>query len=168
MRHIRTAKQGVWEMVKPVFPFFRWLSIKLGFVTQLPERQRYHLGYLRDGITYGEFVNHLHTQHFVFQRMAFIDPDEVIGMRRLDDSDPCYQYHVRVFKDGEVRGHYEKTPEDFPFDHLKEIGLQDRSEHFVTFFGNHLQVGSNREKLDSTTLLEYHELHLEADINVNQ
>lgn len=34
-----------------------------------------------------------------------------------------YQYHVRLFKDSEVRGHYEFAAETNPIKHLREIGM---------------------------------------------
>lgn len=67
--------------------------------------------------------------------MAFVDPGEEFGMRKLCPVDYRYQYHVRVFKDGEVRGHYEKTPEDYPLDHLNEVDFQNRQDDFYAMFG---------------------------------
>ncbi len=134
MRYIRTWKQAFFELLKPGFPLVRDIGAWLGFVTPDPFRQRFPLGYLKEGTDVSLFIAHLKKHKFMYQRMAWIDPDEVLGMRKLDDKDPRYQYHVRVFIDGEVRGHYEKTPEDFPMDHLNEIGLEDRTEEFFGFF----------------------------------
>ncbi len=76
---------------------------------------------------------------FVHQWFAFVDPDEAFGMRKLCEKNCKYQYHVRVFSDGEIRGHYEKTPEDHPFDHLHEIDFQDKREDFMEFFGEYIE-----------------------------
>jgi hypothetical protein len=138
-KRAKTFRQFIWAFLKPFWPFFRWTSIKMGFVTQIPERQRFHLGYLKKGISFGEFAAFLKKNEFEFQRMAFIDPDEFFGMRRLDDKDPTYQYHVRAYKDMEIRGHYERTPEDFPIDHLNEVGLVDRADEFFSYFGDFVE-----------------------------
>ena len=137
-KHFKTFKQLVWFPIKPIFPFFRNLVIKLGIVKVPIGRQHFHIGYLKPDMDHTKLGQHLQTHKFNHQLMAFIDPDEVLGMRKLADHDARFQYHVRIFADGEVRGHFEKTPEDFPFDHLHEIGFEDRYEDFLAFLGDHI------------------------------
>jgi hypothetical protein len=52
-------------------------------------------------------------------------------MRLLDGFDYCY--HVRLFADGEIKGHYERTVESNPFAHFFEIGMQAKTEMFMNF-----------------------------------
>lgn len=148
MKYIRTWKQFFFTLLKPGFPMVRDIGAWLGIVKQDPFRQRFHLGYLKEGTDIALFVAHLRTHKFIYQRMAWIDPDEVLGMRKLDEFHPTWQYHVRVYKDGEVRGHYEKTPEDFPMDHLHEVGLEDRTKEFYGFFDGFVEFRSTGEAQD--------------------
>jgi hypothetical protein len=81
-----------------------------------------------------EFLRYIKTQGFGNHFVAWEDNDEVIGMRRLDGFN--YQYHIRIFKDGEVRGHYEYTPEAHCVRHLRKLGQQERREDFTRFLGD--------------------------------
>ena len=62
--------------------------------------------------------------HFV----AWREKGEVVSLRYTTDF--AYQYHLRVFEDGEVRGHFEYTPECYPISHMKMVGLEDRRHIF--------------------------------------
>ena len=68
--------------------------------------------------------------HFI----AWTDEDQIISLRRLESF--TWQYHLRIFRDGEVRGHYEYTPEAHPKWHLQEVGMEPRSEDFKKFLGD--------------------------------
>jgi hypothetical protein len=46
-----------------------------------------------------------------------------------------WQYHLRIFHDREVRGHYEYTPESYPLRHLKKVNMQHRREEFLHILG---------------------------------
>lgn len=58
-------------------------------------------------------------------------------MRKLDNFDFCY--HIRLFEDGEIRGHYERTVESNFIAHLREIGMEPRAAQFRRFVGSILQ-----------------------------
>lgn len=123
MRNIRTAPQLLVRLfVRPFFPFFQWLVLSLGIVKAPDVRQPYSFGYLREGISTSDAKEHLRTQGFFMNRIAFNDPGQVLSMRRLCDKKPDWQYHIRIFEDGEICAHYELTPEDHPFAHLKAEG----------------------------------------------
>ena len=64
-------------------------------------------------------------------RVAYFDPGQVLSMRRLDQEKPDRQYHLRIFNDGEVRGHYEYTPEDKPRKHLNNEIMERREREFA-------------------------------------
>lgn len=97
-------------------------------------RQNYLLGKLREGRNREEFVQYLQGKGFHNHFIALVDADEALGLRRLDGKK--YQYHLRIFKDGEVRGHYELTPERHPFRHFDGVGMEARFEHFYEFLGD--------------------------------
>ena len=83
--------------------------------------------------------------------MAWADTGQVLSWRKLESFD--YQYHLRVFKDGEIRGHYEFTPESKPVEHFVEINEQARIEEFRKFLGNYI-------------VQRKHISHLKPDVNI--
>lgn len=100
-------------------------------------RQRFHIGYLAPGKTLAELKHHLNTKwgfgnHFV----AWGDDGQVLSWRKLVDFN--HQYHLRVFSDGEIRGHYEYTPEGHPVAHFDEKGEEFHRAEFVKFLGEFL------------------------------
>lgn len=123
MKNIRTLPQLLVRIfVRPFFPFFQWLVISLGIVKAPHIRQPYSFGHLRKDISLSDAKKHLREQGFFMNRIAFTDPGQVLSMRRLCDEKPDWQYHIRIFEDGEICAHYERTPEDHPFTHLKAKG----------------------------------------------
>ena len=129
MTPIDKFKQTVWKFLYPIFPHLK------GSLSYFHEagRQRYHLGWLAPGKTLEDLKAHLAKQGFGNHFVAWDDSGQILSWRRLDGFD--WQYHFRVFDDGEVRGHYERTPEAAPIDHFAEVGEQDRSKEFFAFFG---------------------------------
>ena len=139
MKNVKTINQLLFLPIKPIFPHIRSGIIRLGIVKKPISRQPYALGYLRKDVPLPEFAEKLRTINFHKENMAFIDPDEILGVRKLDPKNPRFQYHVRVYKNGEVRGHHERTPEDHPIDHFKEVGFEPRYQEFMSMFGNMLR-----------------------------
>tara|TARA_B100000745_G_C20154618_1_gene395639 strand:+ start:8619 stop:9035 length:417 start_codon:yes stop_codon:yes gene_type:complete len=136
MRNIRTLPQLLVRIfIRPVFPFFQWLIVSLGII-KAPPRQEFLLGKLREKLSFDEVYKLLKKESFYTNRIAFIDPGQVLSMRRLDEEKPDWQYHIRIFEDGEIRGHYEKTPEDHPLGHLNNVGFEDRAEEFAVWIKN--------------------------------
>jgi hypothetical protein len=66
-----------------------------------------------------------------------IDPGQWLSLRRVDpaDSRERFQWHIRIFYNLEVRGHYEYTPEFAPVRHVLGIGMECRSSDFVRWLG---------------------------------
>lgn len=124
-------EQRVWRVIYKFFttvqrPFQRWH--KKG-------RQRYHIGWLAPGKTLEGLKRHLHSKwgfgnHFV----AWQDEGQVLSWRKLADFQE--QYHLRVFSDGEIRGHYEYTPEAHPIAHFDEKGESPHHAQFIEFLGD--------------------------------
>lgn len=121
-------EQGIWFVFTPFFIFIRKLLLALRLIRH-HERQRYLLGRLAPGRTSEEFHRHLYGLGFRIAFIAWVDRGEILNVRKRDGS--RHQYHIRLFGDGEVRGHYEKTPERHPFHHFRDIGMEPRREEFT-------------------------------------
>jgi len=81
-----------------------------------------------------DFVEYLGTQGFFNHFIAWRDSGEIVSVRRPVSFE--WQYHLRIFADGEVRGHYEYTPESHPVWHMREVGQEERREEFLEFLGD--------------------------------
>ena len=129
------TKQKTWHFVYKFFPTIQKHLLKWHIVWHEKERQRYHIGWLAPHKTLEELKKHLYTKwnfgnHFV----AWTDNGQVLSWRKLTDFKD--QYHLRVFEDGEIRGHYEFTPEAHPIDHFSEKGEQAKKKDFLKFLGD--------------------------------
>lgn len=130
-------KKNIWRRLYKVFPWLQRHFLKWHLVWHEKGRQPYHIGWLASGKTLKALEKHLHNEwgfgnHFV----AWTDRGQVLSWRKLENFD--YQYHLRVFKDGEIRGHYEYTPESKPVAHFAEINEQARIDEFKKFLGNYI------------------------------
>lgn len=128
-------KQKIWDAVYSVFLPIRTFLFKAGLIWHKKGRQRYHIGWLAPGKTLDDLKKHLHEawgfgNHFI----AWVDEDQVMSWRKLTDFED--QYHLRVYKDGEIRGHYEYTPEAHPLEHMEEKGEGDTTKEFLKFLGD--------------------------------
>ena len=125
--------------------------MKSGLVWHKRGRQKYHLAWLAPGKTLEGLKHHLHKEwgfgnHFI----AWVDEDQVLSWRKLTDFQD--QYHLRVYSDGEICGHFEFTPEAHPLEHLEERGEKEAKEDFLKFLGEF-------------AVEEKHISHLEMDPN---
>jgi hypothetical protein len=127
------AKYRLWKAFYPFHNDARNLLLA-AHVLKHEGRQQYFFGALAPGLTVEGFLKHLESQNFGNHFVAWKDDDESFSLRRPDGFER--QYHVRIFKDGEVRGHYEFTPECYPIKHLKAIGQEERRADFLKFFGD--------------------------------
>ncbi|OGI63438.1 hypothetical protein A2818_00740 [Candidatus Nomurabacteria bacterium RIFCSPHIGHO2_01_FULL_40_12] len=155
-------KQKIWHFIYKFFPTFQKLFLRWGLIWHEGGRQRYHIGWLPPGKTLQGLKKHLHSKwgfgnHFI----AWGDKDQVLSWRKLADFED--QYHLRVFKDGEIRGHFEFTPEAHPIEHFEEKGEQARKADFLKFLGDfvtekkhisHLQTNLNAYNPDSEMVIE--------------
>jgi hypothetical protein len=129
-------KKNFWRHLYPIFPWAQKHFLRWHLVWHEKGRQPYHLGWLAQGKTLEELEKHLHDEwgfgnHFV----AWKDNGQVLSWRKLESFDD--QYHIRVFKDGEIRGHYEYTPESRPLEHFVEVNEQERLDDFKKFLGSY-------------------------------
>jgi hypothetical protein len=133
------AKYVFWRTYTPFHPLLRGTARVLGvdtesFVETDEGRQNYLLGNIAPDTSLREFVDHLVSQGFANHFVAWKDNNELVSLRRVENF--THQYHIRIFKDGEVRGHYEFTPECYPFRHLRARGQEHRPEEFKKLFGD--------------------------------
>ena len=110
-------------------------------------RQRYHVGWLAPGKKLEDLRFHLHSQwgfgnHFV----SFTDDEQVLNWRKITADG--MQYHLRVFRDGEMRGHFETMPEGHFFKHFKSIGIREAKAEFVKFLGDFMVEKKHISKLE--------------------
>lgn len=132
----------IWPVVERVFNFLHQ-----------PERQPYHLGWLAPGRTLEDLKEHLATKHgFGNHFVAWTDSGQVLSWRKLVSF--SRQYHIRVFRDGEIRGHFEVTPEASPLKHFRAKGQEDRSEELLTFLGDIITPHKHLSQLEPEQLYE--------------
>ena len=127
-------KYYIWRyIISPVFPYVRNIFLRL-HVLYHNERQPYHVGFLAPEKSVEDFKKFLIDQKGFFNnKIAWVDTDEVLSVRLFDGYD--YQYHVRLFKDREIRAHYEKTPEIHPFKHFFRKTFEPKTEHVKEILG---------------------------------
>lgn len=113
MTTIQKLKQKFWRAIYPTFKKAEHLFLPF----HEKRRQPYHIGWLHPNKTLPQLKRHLSSRwgfgnHFI----AWEDTGQVLSWRKLESFEE--QYHLRVFSDGEIRGHYEYTPEYDPVRHF--------------------------------------------------
>ena len=126
-------KYYVWCIYTPFHPLVRDLALLLGIVRHAG-RQDFILGKIADEHTVEDFINHVVQQGFGRHYVAWRDHEEIASLRYVENF--SFQYHLRIFADREVRGHYEFTPEYKPIKHLYSVGMEDRRDDFYAFVGS--------------------------------
>lgn len=143
-------KNIFWSAIEPLFPTMRDIWIWLGFMTP-PPRQNFHYGYVKPEITISDVRNLLKKNGFDHDYIAWVDPGEVLNMRKVVNI--IYQYHLRLFNDGEIRGHHEYTGESHCFKHLFEKGFTKGEDYIYPLIENILDKSITSEaKSDSKSL----------------
>ena len=129
------VKYHFWKFAYPFHNGVRDVLLRAGMLhPPYIYRQNYVLGRVRRGRKMGEFLKYLESVGFANHFIAWQDDGQVASLRKLVDFK--WQYHLRVFKDGEVRGHFELTPESHPFEHYYKRGQEARREEFLSFLGD--------------------------------
>ena len=59
MNRIKTIKQLVWSPLEPMFPFWRWVWIKMGWAVVPNGRQNFYIAHLKPEISHDDFKKHL-------------------------------------------------------------------------------------------------------------
>ncbi len=131
------AKKILWKMLEPTWPSLRDLWLWLGLVHH-NQRQLYTYGFLKPGLTQHDLKQLLQYEGFCNDYLAWVDPDETLNMHKVVNTK--WQYHVRLYVDGEIRGHYEYTTESHPFKHLHEVGMVDGREYLAPLLAPLLEL----------------------------
>lgn len=153
IKTLESIKNIFWKTVEPLFPTMRDIWIWLGFMTP-PPRQNFHYGYVKPEITISDVRKLLHDNGFSHDYIAWVDPGEVLNMRKVIDV--IYQYHVRLFSDGEIRAHHEYTGESHPFKHLFEKGFTKGDDYLQPLLQNIIDNSITNENLSDP---KSHQLH---------
>ena len=140
-------KQEIWHFIYGFFLPVQKFLLKHHIIHHENKRQKYHIGWLAPGKTLEELKLHLHSKwgfgnHFI----AWTDNGQVLSWRKLTDFQD--QYHLRVFSDGEIRGHFEYTPEAHPIEHFEEKGEVNKREDFLRFLGDFVVKGKYISQLE--------------------
>lgn len=126
-----------WKIITPHHNFMRDALLRSGIIHH-KGRQDFKLGKLAEGRTLTDFLHYLHALGFGNRFIAWDDDGQIVSLRKLVGFE--WQYHLRIFNDGEVRGHFEYTPESHPFLHLKDVNMEARHDDFVRFVGDWVAI----------------------------
>ena len=130
-------KRWIWRrLIYPIFPYVQKGLTAVGILHH-HKRQSFLLGWLKSDRTIHDFLTYIESKGFGNHFIAWNDPDQFMSLRKFDGFQR--QYHLRIFTDGEIRGHYEETPESHPVDHFLEKGLEERRGQFLQFLGDWVQ-----------------------------
>lgn len=133
-KHIKHwPKFAFWHVATPLHPYLRDITAKLGLLDfeqflDTKGRQRFLIGTIHPDHSIDTLISHLTSEGYGDNVVAWKDNGEVASLRLPDGF--RYQYHIRVFNDGEIRGHYEYTPEAHPLKHYYEVDMEERRDYF--------------------------------------
>src|SRR3989338_11051416 len=97
---VHRLKYYLWYYYSPYHPTVRDSVIALNVIKNYG-RQPYILGTIAPHLTIEEFVSYLVEKGYASHRVAWEDDGEVVSLRHVKNF--IFQYHIRIFDDGEVR-----------------------------------------------------------------
>jgi hypothetical protein len=115
----------IWKFIYKVWPPILRVLEKVRFHNS---RQEFLLGYLNKKYDKSDLRKFLVSEGFEDAILTWKDPGEILGMRKVDKK--VFQYHVRLFYDGEIRGHHEYSSEGSPWNHCIEKGFKASNDYF--------------------------------------
>lgn len=99
-------------------------------------RQKFLIGRLNPKKTAKDLKKYLTKHGFEHAIISLKDPGEILAMRKREGKE--FQYHIRVFDDGEIRGHYEYAPEAHPVTHSFNVRREKKKEYFKKLLKGYL------------------------------
>ena len=108
-------------------------------------RQPYHVGWLHPNKSLADVKRHLSSKGFGNHFVAWEDTSQILSWRKLASFDE--QYHIRIFNDGEIRGHYEYTPESAPLRHFFSTKFNPKHYDFLHFLDGYIVFQKYPRKL---------------------
>ncbi len=121
-------KYFFWNTYAPAHPHVR-NSLMACKLIRHSGRQPFLLGHLAPQVSLKSFIEKVEAVGYHTHLLAWKDDDEILNLRLSDGF--THQYHLRVFDDGEVRGHYEYAPEAYPIAHLARVHFLDARDFFM-------------------------------------
>lgn len=131
------AYSSAWKIVYATYPPLLRVLERFRFHSG---RQAFLLGQLNPRYTVVDLRDHLASAGFEDAILAWRDSDEVLSVRKVDGD--SFQWHVRLFSDGEIRGHYEYSSEGNPFGHIFGRRFEADADFFRSLLENYLIPGS--------------------------
>lgn len=141
-----TLKNRFWQAYIPLHYVLRNSLVTFNVFKQ--GRPEDFLGMIAPHLSAEEFVAFLVEKGYGNHFVAWKFKGELVSLRYVENF--SHQYHIRIFKDGKVCGHYERTPESHPVRHMKdflymkikrlgrESGIENRPEYFRELLGDRI------------------------------
>jgi len=120
----------IWRIVYKIWPPILRVLERLKFHNY---KQPWVLGRLNKEYSSDDLRRLLDKNGFEDAILTWRDPGEVLSMRKIDKK--IFQYHIRLFDDGEIRGHHEYSSEGNSWNHAIEKGFEPRQEYFEKLLG---------------------------------
>jgi len=99
-------------------------------------RQKFLIGKLKGEVNVKDIYDYLAKKSFTDVILAWKDEGEVLSMRKTNKK--IFQYHIRIFDDGEIRCHYEYSSEGSPWKHIFEKEFKAEEAYFKSLLGDYL------------------------------
>ncbi len=115
--YISTPKKLLWACILPFHNRVRDAITLLRL--RKPIRQPFYIGQCKQAPE--SLQLYLQKHGFEPTKIAWKDEGEVLSLRKIQDR--IFQHHVRVFDDGQIRGHFEYTPESHMIKHVLSVGM---------------------------------------------
>ncbi|MEK7507949.1 MAG: hypothetical protein AAB602_02605 [Patescibacteria group bacterium] len=131
-----------WRFIYKIYPPILRILEKAGVHSG---RQEFPLGFFNKKYNSEDFQSHLRRIGFETALLAWKDTDEVFGMRKLHNNK--FQWHIRMFSNGEIRGHYEYAPEGNPIYHIFEKMLVSEKDFFISVICEYLEKTVSMKEL---------------------
>ncbi len=138
----KLLRSGFWRAYMPLHYLLRNSLVAFNVFEQ--GKPKDFLGKIAPHSSIREFVEFLVKQGYGNHFVAWKFKGEVVSLRYVENF--AHQYHIRVFSNGSVCGHYEHTPESRPFTHMKgflymklgikKIEVEGRSQYFYDLLGD--------------------------------
>ncbi len=126
---------GVWNIAYKTYPKLLRILESVGVHSG---RQPFLLGRLHPRYTSDNLKAHLKANGFETAVLAWKDTDEVLSMRKVNEH--AFQWHIRLYTDGEIRGHYEYSSEGNPLGHVLGKLFKPEKEFFGALLGDFLEI----------------------------
>jgi len=115
----------VWKLVYKIYPPFLRVLEKIDVHSG---RQDFLLGHLKSNVPINKINTILVNNGFEPAILSWKDTGEILNLRKNDKD--IFQYHLRIFHDGEIRGHYEYSSEGNPWKHVFAKHFVPEEEYF--------------------------------------